>query len=177
MNLLIIDASTRSNGNANFLAKSIADSKEGAELVTLRDKKINQCVGCKACKTNNSLCVVNDDMQQIYPKLIEAEKVVILSPNYMGFITGACKTFVDRWYAMKDANKKSRFQEGAKGMFILTQGSTNRAHGELATEWFKRIYEGYGLKPFAMTVLGCSSDNLDGAKMKLEEVKLNISMF
>ncbi len=177
--LLIIDAGVRNNGNTNFIANELFKQHEdsGAELVELRKLNIAQCIGCRVCKIKNSLCVVKDDMQPLYEKLLSADKIVIVAPNFMGFIPGYCKMFTDRWYCLRDADKKSRFGEGKRGIFILTQGSTSRTKGEFAVEWFKRIYENYGLKSFGMTVLGCSSDNTDGAMMKLDEIKMSVNIF
>ena len=178
MSILIINASPREKGNSSFIANELV-SKYGneAEVINLRDLNLLPCTSCRTCKTNNSLCVLEDDLVDIYPKLLSAEKIIFLSPNIMGFISSLAKIFTDRFYCLRDSNKKSRFEEGKKLIFIYTQGSPSRAHGEMATNWAKSFFEGYGIKTFTMIIPNCSHENYDGVKIKLDEIKMNVSMF
>lgn len=178
MSILIINASPRKNGNSSFIANELMKKYEDeAEIINLRDLKLLSCTSCKSCRTNNSLCVIKDDLVDIYPKLLSADKIIFLSPNIMGFMSSLAKIFTDRFYCLKDSNKKSRFEEGKKVIFVLTQGSPNREHGETTLRWGKSFFESYGLKTFTMLIPNCAHDNFDGVKIKLDELKMNISMF
>lgn len=53
------------------------------ELVTLRGKKINPCIDCKYCLREKTFCCLEDDMQPIFEKIIEADGILVVSPVYV----------------------------------------------------------------------------------------------
>ena len=98
--MLGIAASPR-KGNTEILvrealsaAKSIGDVD--VEFISLHGKKINPCIDCRLCERNKSLCVQKDDMQKIYPKIIEADGIIIGSPVYFHTISAQLKALMDR---------------------------------------------------------------------------------
>ena len=175
--VLIINASPLLSGNSAFIANEVKNSYDDAEIIHLADLNMLPCTSCKSCKINNSLCVIKDDITPIYDKLLKADKIVFISPNIFGFLSSLGKIFTDRFYCLKTSDKKTKFAEGKKAIFILTQGSPNRDHGEIITSWAKTFFNAYGLKTFTMVIPNCTSDSLDGAKLKINEIKTNISMF
>lgn len=70
------------------------------ELVLLRNKNIKLCDGCLGCeaggKERKGICKIKDDMQEIYPKLLNADVWVIGTPVYFGMVSGLLKNFMDR---------------------------------------------------------------------------------
>jgi len=103
--VLVILGSPRKKGNSSILAARISRGAKSAgaevETVFLHALKISPCDGCDACKKPNSRgCVVKDDMQQIYPKLIEADAWVIASPVYWFTMSAQTKIFMDRCYGL-----------------------------------------------------------------------------
>lgn len=98
-NVLIISSTLRANGNSHILAKAFADgAKESGnevELISLRENKINYCIGCYSCRTLGK-CFQNDGMNEINEKLLKADVIVFASPIYMYDICGQLKTFIDR---------------------------------------------------------------------------------
>lgn len=103
--LLVILGSPRKNGNSSALAARISRGAEsaGAEVETLflQDLKISPCRGCDTCKKKDSKgCAINDDMQEIYEKLITADAWVIASPVYWFTMSAQTKIFMDRCYAL-----------------------------------------------------------------------------
>ncbi len=103
--LLVILGSPRKKGNSSALAARISRGAEsaGAEVETLflQDLKISPCRGCDTCKKNDSKgCAINDDMQEIYEKLITADAWVIASPVYWFTMSAQTKVFMDRCYAL-----------------------------------------------------------------------------
>lgn len=179
MNILIINASPRKNGNSAFIAKETAEkyAGENVELIHLSSLNLRPCTACRSCKKNNSLCVIKDDMEGIYPKLLDVDRIIFISPNIFGFLSSLGKIFTDRFFCLKTSDKKTKFNEGKKLIFILTQGSPNRSHADMTLNWAKNFFEHYGIKTYPIVVPNCSSENLDGVKLKIDEIKMNISMF
>jgi multimeric flavodoxin WrbA len=103
--VLVILGSPRRNGNSAALAARIARGAEsvGAEVETLflQDMDTSPCRGCNTCqKPDSKGCAIKDDMQGIYPRLIEADAWVIASPVYWFTMSAQTKMFMDRCYAL-----------------------------------------------------------------------------
>lgn len=181
MDIVIINGSPRKNGNSSFIAteleKKFLEKGDSVKVLNLNDMSYKGCQGCLSCRKNNSFCVVNDDLGKLLSTFVETDLFVVISPNYYGFVTGQMKLFLDRWYCLKDANKRTKLREGAKGFFILTQGSPNRDHGKSVSDWAKHLFEGFGLKYYGYVLPGLSADNTDMAKVKIKEIIMNINMF
>jgi multimeric flavodoxin WrbA len=103
-----------SNSEAMLLACTQELEKEGipVELVRLRRINFLPCDGCAECETNQK-CRIEDDLQEIYPKLFAAKAWLMASPEYWWNVSGLCKNFLDRlnahWRERKKlfGNKKS----------------------------------------------------------------------
>ena len=91
-------------GNTEWMLRSLLEAvaRRGAdtELVILRRKSIKGCNGCLTCevggKARQGVCKIKDDMQEIYPKLLEADCLVLGTPVYFEMLSGLLKNFIDR---------------------------------------------------------------------------------
>jgi multimeric flavodoxin WrbA len=103
--ILILKGSPRKKGNSAVLADQVffGAKKAGAEVedVYLSGLNINPCDACDACQTGNDGCIVQDDMQSLYPKIERADVIVIASPIYFFTINAQTKLCIDRWYAFE----------------------------------------------------------------------------
>lgn len=104
MKILGIIGSKRKTGNTSCLVQTAlkAAQKKGAEteLIFLGDYSIKDCTGCEGCK-DTLKCVINDDMQKIYPLLLEADGIILGSPTYFYNISADMKAFIDRCYCFE----------------------------------------------------------------------------
>ena len=103
--VLVILGSPRRTGNSSTLAARISRGAKSAgaevETVFLQDLEISPCRGCDTCQKHDSKgCAIEDDMQEIYPKLIKADAWVIASPVYWFTMSAQTKIFMDRCYAL-----------------------------------------------------------------------------
>lgn len=103
--VLVILGSPRRTGNSSTLADRISRGAKysGAEVETLflQDLKISPCRACDTCQKHDSKgCATEDDMQEIYPKLIKADAWIIASPVYWFTMSAQTKIFIDRCYAL-----------------------------------------------------------------------------
>ena len=83
--ILGIAGSPRKNGNTHLLVSKILEgAKEAgasAECLFLEDLNIKECDGCHVCWQGKG-CSKKDDMNFIYPKLIESDVIVFGTPVY-----------------------------------------------------------------------------------------------
>ena len=103
--VMIVMGSPRKKGNSAILAKQVAaGAKAGGAVVEtfyLHDMKIKPCTACDVCRKKKDIdCVLDDDMQKLYPKLRSADAIVIASPIYWFTVSAQTKLFMDRWYAL-----------------------------------------------------------------------------
>lgn len=101
MKVLGIVGSKRKKGNTSTLVEETlkALKKEGieTELIFLGDYDIKDCYGCEGCK-DTFKCIIKDDMQKLYPLILESDAVVLGSPTYFYNISSDMKAFLDRCY-------------------------------------------------------------------------------
>jgi multimeric flavodoxin WrbA len=91
-------------GNTEWMLKKLLEwaTREGAdsELILLREKDIRTCDGCLSCavggKQRKGICRIQDDMKEIYPKLVEADGLALGTPVYFEMLSGLLKNFIDR---------------------------------------------------------------------------------
>ncbi len=79
--------------------KSIEQEGVHTEIVTLHDKSIEDCRHCNWCmakQVEGQFCMVKDDMQPLYPKVIESDALLVASPVYLARLSGHVAAFLDR---------------------------------------------------------------------------------
>jgi len=98
--MLGVVGSPRLNGNTHILVSKILEGAKDAggkaELLLLRDLHIKDCDGCHACWKGKP-CSKKDDMNGIYPKIIESDVIVFGTPVYWYGPTAVMKAFLDRF--------------------------------------------------------------------------------
>lgn len=97
--VLVISGSPRKGGNSDLLCdefiRGAAEAGHNAEKIFIAHKNIKYCNGCGVCN-NTHKCVINDDMQDILPKLVDTDVIVLATPVYFYSMDGQMKTFIDR---------------------------------------------------------------------------------
>ena len=126
--VLVVMGSPRRKGNSATLAQNVVAGAEaaGAEVESfyLHGMDIRPCDGCDVCRQDsNRGCVIDDDMQDLYPKLRLADALVIASPIYYFTISAQTKLFMDRWYALGTENGNAL--NGKEVGIILTYGGSD----------------------------------------------------
>lgn len=132
MKVLIISCSPRKNGNTELLlkqaVKGASETGTDVEFLRLHEFQIHPCLECLSCHKTGR-CVINDDMQMFYPKLINMDAILFGSPVFFMSITAQGKAFIDRcqpFWAMKHLLKKKFVPEDKiprKGAFISVGGT------------------------------------------------------
>ncbi|MBM3151206.1 MAG: flavodoxin family protein [Chloroflexi bacterium] len=125
--ILILKGSPRAGGNSAALADRVADGarEAGAEVeaVFLHDLDIRPCDACDNCIETGGVCIIKDDMQSIYQKLLSADAIVLASPVYWFTISAQLKACIDRWYGLQTAGWKQL--AGKQVGVVLSYGDTD----------------------------------------------------
>ncbi len=130
--VLGISGSPRRNGNTELFIREFMRGAEAggyeAELIILSELKISPCSSCGSCQKTGK-CIIDDDMQSMHKKLLEADCIVFASPIYFGGVSAQLKSFIDRcqtlWsrkYILKQA-LISPDRGKRSGYFISTAGA------------------------------------------------------
>ena len=104
MKIIGLVCSPRRNGNTEILVSEALKEaqKNGAETEIIRttDMQIQPCDGCAHCHKEGK-CRIDDDMQELYKKMLEADGVILGSPVYFWSVSGQAKLLMDRTYALR----------------------------------------------------------------------------
>lgn len=101
MRVLAINGSARKEGNTSIAIDAVLNplKKENilTEVVELSGKKIRGCTACYKCKQNlDKKCVINDDLNEIIEKMLEADAIILASPTYFADMSTELKAVIDR---------------------------------------------------------------------------------
>ena len=104
--ILAISGSPRKNGNTDYLLdcflRSANARKIDLNILYLRDLDINPCNGCEKCRKDGICTNFSDDMQGIYPLILESSGLIIGSPTHNYNVPALIKSFIDRLYCFYD---------------------------------------------------------------------------
>jgi multimeric flavodoxin WrbA len=98
-----IHGSPRKNQNSDTLLEAVL---EGIKIepyqvrhIYTATEDIKPCTACNACLKHQG-CVIDDNMQEAYKVLDEADIVITTTPVYFHSVTAQLKTFIDRTQAV-----------------------------------------------------------------------------
>jgi multimeric flavodoxin WrbA len=132
LKVLGIAGSPRRQGNTELLLDQVlgAAASKGAltEKVILSRMNIDPCDACYGC-LDTGRCVLQDDYQLLYPKLIKAERIVLAAPVCFLGLPSHTKAFIDRcqcfWvrkYVLEDALPPTDSGVQRQGYLVSTAG-------------------------------------------------------
>ena len=101
MKILLISSSPHKEKSKTFsLAKEVLKgfSNEVADIETIHliDFSILFCKHCEQCHKNIMQCPLKDDVYVILEKMLEADGIILASPNYINQVTASMKALLDR---------------------------------------------------------------------------------
>jgi multimeric flavodoxin WrbA len=131
MKIVGILGSERKGGNTEVLLDvALEEAQKNGVLtdkVPLRDKSIAPCDGCLGC-TKTGKCVIEDDAQEIYEKMLESEGIIWATPVYFWSMSGQTKTLMDRTYALLFPKLQLTNKIGGLILVAGTRGCMNTAN-------------------------------------------------
>ncbi|MFH1228287.1 MAG: flavodoxin family protein [Planctomycetota bacterium] len=103
MKIIGISTSGRLNGNTSRLVKrcleKAAELGAQTEFIWAGNKKLAYCTACEHCMKTGE-CIIKDDYQEIMNKVLDADGLVMGTPNYAFNMSGLMKTIYDRSHCL-----------------------------------------------------------------------------
>jgi len=97
-----IVGSPRKNGNSDVLLNHILGGAKKEHVFTekihLRDYQFQPCIGCEKCRKDTICRGLNDGMSLLYPKILDSQGLILISPTHNYNVTAWMKAFIDRLY-------------------------------------------------------------------------------
>jgi multimeric flavodoxin WrbA len=98
--LLISSSPHREKSSTFLLAREVLGGlKEdgvSCEEIHLHDSKVYFCESCETCHVKILQCPLKDDTAMILRKMLDADGIILASPNYINNVTGSMKVLLDR---------------------------------------------------------------------------------
>jgi len=106
MKILGISGSPRQESTSRVVQEVLSATGGETEFISLKGKKIAGCIACLGCVKEN-VCVVEDDMQELRQKIVDADAYVIGAANYFMTLNGLAHCFLERWYQFRHREGQS----------------------------------------------------------------------
>lgn len=130
MKIAAFQGSPRAEGNSELLLRealrAIDETGHEIRLFKLNLMKIKPCQDCGGCD-QTGICIIRDDMDEIYQAVREADRIVLASPVFFFGLSAQAKAMIDRcqtfWcekYLLKKPIPEGPY--GRKGLLILVGG-------------------------------------------------------
>jgi len=100
--VLGVGGSPRRQGNSDVLLEQILKGAREKEVpvtdIHLRDIQFSACIGCEKCRKDQICTGLVDGMSVLYPEVLQARGLVLVSPTHNYNVTSWMKAFIDRLY-------------------------------------------------------------------------------
>ncbi len=172
--LAINSSPNMGKGNTARILNPFLEGMKGAgaevDLYYLRKLTIKPCIACLKCWTKTpGKCIIRDDMDELLPKIKDADIIVFATPLYWDGVTGLMKMFMDRmtplgkpYLEIIDGRSRHPVREGyAHGKLVLvsTCGFFEEINFEPMLDHMKAVatnmrreFAGALLRPNAMSI-------------------------
>lgn len=106
MNIVMITGSPHANGTSALLAdqfqKGASEIGHSVFRFNAAQECVHPCIGCDHCQCGAKPCVFQDAMNELYPKLEQADMIVFVSPLYYHALSSQIKMVIDRFHGIDD---------------------------------------------------------------------------
>lgn len=139
--LAVLGSFRKGEGNTSALLDLLIEElgRQGAscENIWLPSLRMEGCRHCDWCWENAEAgrrCVIQDGMQELYPKLEGANLLLVASPIYMWSVSAQAKAFLDRLYPYSNGGLP-----GKRLAAVLTSGGDPFDGMDLAVQSLQRL--------------------------------------
>lgn len=127
--IVILNGSPRKNGNTSALVTAFSLGAESVGNTVkeffLSDMDIHGCKGCFGGHSDRACpCAQKDDMDKIYPYVMECDVLVFASPLYYWNMSGQLMTAIDRLFALEEG-RNNRLRGHGRSCVLLMAAEGN----------------------------------------------------
>lgn len=131
MKVLIINGSPRLNGNTtqvlNEMKNVLIEEELEVEIFQVGTKNIRGCIACNKCRELGK-CIFDDVVNELLPKLHEADALVVATPVYYASANGTLISLLDRLFY---ANQVDLSMKVGASIAIARRGGASATFDEL----------------------------------------------
>ena len=112
--ILAINGSPRKDGNTAHMLQTVldvcAEAGHQTELYQAGGRAVRGCLACGGCGNHVGRCATDDWINELYPKMAEADVLLLGSPTYFADLTPEIKAVIDRtgFISRSDGTRFSR---------------------------------------------------------------------
>ncbi len=150
--VLGIMGSPRVGSNTDLLLdealRGAREQRAETEKIVVDKLKIAPCREYNGCLRDGK-CVIRDDMDTVYPKLLEADVVIVASPMFFYGLTAQVKALIDRCQALwarKYVLKQEPPNSGRTGAFIGVGATRGKQLFDGSILTVKYFFQAIGVK-------------------------------
>lgn len=133
LGIMALFGSPRRGGNTDILLeevlRGVGQKEVKIQKIYPAELNISPCQGCRKCEERGK-CVISDQMQGIYSRLLTTDAIILASPIFFYGLTAQTKAFIDRCQALWARKYVLKIKSGrktrAKGWFVAV-GATRGA--------------------------------------------------
>jgi len=112
MYAIAVNGSPRAGGNTEIMLQAalrpLAEKGWETELVKVGGTAIRGCTACYQCfEKKDNRCVLNDNFNEIYAKLLKADAMILGSPTYFAAVSADLKALLERAGLVAIANENA----------------------------------------------------------------------
>jgi len=174
MRVVTILGSPREGGNTATILGWVEEELEAighaVERIDLASLEIGGCVGCWACDetADEPGCILFDDAQAVFERMIDADAIVFSSPVYMWGFTSQMKALLDRCACLVKGYGSPDYASlvsGRRAGLLVTCAGPVEENADLVVSAYRRFAEYALLTPAGeLLVPRCGEpDDLDDA--------------
>ncbi|MDO6993222.1 flavodoxin family protein [Brachyspira innocens] len=132
MKVLAINGSARKDGNTAILVNIIFEelNREGieTEMIQLARQVIEPCKACWGCAKKTNCVHRNDNFQEYFEKMKNADGIILASPVYSANISSNLQAFLERASVISDMHRDKnlfKYKAGASVCALRRGGALN----------------------------------------------------
>jgi multimeric flavodoxin WrbA len=155
LTILGFSSSATLGGNVDRMVKYVLNnSGRPSEFINLTELSYSPCRACVELCAKDNVCKLDDGLKPYYPKLIEAEAVVLGTPSYFDNLNGFMAVFLERLWSFRH----QRFPLEGKPFVVVASGGVT--YPDQAIDAVKRRMTAYravflGGVAYCSTIIPC----------------------
>lgn len=164
MKTLILNGSTRRNGDTVALITELTKHLEGDTQVISYFDGIHPCMDCRYCWSHSG-CAIKDKMQDIYPYVEECDNFVIASPIWFSELSGPLLNLASRmqtYFAARFFRKESSKLKHKNGVLMLAGAEPGTEKKAVSTA--HTIFKHVNALPCVASIFSLKTDNVPASQ-------------